>query len=93
MAGHGKRQIVAYLGVFAALLVLLAVTVAAGQARLGAWAAVVAITIATVKALLVAVWFMHLKDSSRLTWLFAAAGVMWLAIMLGLTMGDTVARM
>ena len=61
MDGHGKRQIVVYLGVFAALLV--------------------------------AVWFMHLKDSSRLTWLFAAAGVMWLAIMIGLTMGDTVARM
>jgi cytochrome c oxidase subunit 4 len=31
---------------------------------------------------------MHLKYSSRLTWVFAAAGFVWLVLMIGLTLAD-----
>jgi len=53
---------------------------------------VVALTIAVAKASLVAVFFMHLLHSSRLTWLFAGAGVFWLGILLILTISDYLSR-
>ena len=77
-----------YLAIFAALMVGTAVTVLVAFQDLGPMNTVVALTIAAVKALLVVLWFMHVKYSSRLTWLFAAAGFLWLVLMIGLTMAD-----
>jgi cytochrome c oxidase subunit 4 len=51
-----------------------------------------ALLIAWTKAMLVVLYFMHVKHSSRLTKLAAGAGVFWLLILLGLTMGDIVTR-
>jgi cytochrome c oxidase subunit 4 len=45
-------------------------------------------TIATTKALLVLVIFMHLKYSARLLWLIAGSSVVWLVVMVGLTLAD-----
>lgn len=77
-----------YLAIFFALIAGTALTVAVAFQDLGPMNTVVALTIAGVKAMLVVLWFMHLKYSSRLTWVFAAAGLAWLVLMIGLTMAD-----
>jgi cytochrome c oxidase subunit 4 len=53
---------------------------------------VVALTIAVTKALLVLIFFMHLRYSTRLTVLTAMAGFFWLAILLVLTLNDYFTR-
>lgn len=58
----------------------------------GGWNTAIALTIAVIKAMLIALMFMHLKFSPRLTWIFASAGVVWLGIMLTLTMTDYLTR-
>jgi cytochrome c oxidase subunit 4 len=82
-----------YYGVFAALLVLTLTTTGVAYVDLGGvWNVAVALTIAFIKALLVALFFMHLRYSSRLTWLFAGAGIFWLATLLDLTLSDYFTR-
>jgi cytochrome c oxidase subunit 4 len=49
---------------------------------------IVALVIATCKALLVILFFMHAYYSSKRTKLIVFAGFFWLAIMLSLTLGD-----
>jgi cytochrome c oxidase subunit 4 len=51
-----------------------------------------AMTIAIIKALLVALVFMHLRHSRRLTQVVVAAGLIWLAILIALTLGDYFTR-
>ncbi len=82
-----------YLAIFCALIAGTALTVAVAFQDLGPMNTVVALTIAGVKAMLVGLWFMHLKYSSRLTWVFAAAGLAWLVLMIGLTMADFETRL
>ena len=77
-----------YLVIFGILMGATALTVAIAFLDLGPANTVVALTIAAVKAVLVVLWFMHVKYSSRLTWMFAAAGFLWLALMIGLTLAD-----
>lgn len=81
-----------YLLVFFALLALLAATVAASAVNLGPWNVVVALSIAVVKALMIALFFMHVRYSPRLTWIVAAAGFSWLGIMVVLTLSDYLTR-
>jgi cytochrome c oxidase subunit 4 len=78
-----------YAIVFLALLVLTALTTATAFVDLGGgWNIVVALTIAVGKALLVILYFMHVRYSDKLTWVFVAAGFFWLLIMLGGIMED-----
>ncbi len=86
-----------YVRVFAALLVLTALTVAAsffdlGGGRLHYVNAVVALTIAVSKASLVVLYFMHVRWSSRMIWVFVGAGAFWLLILIGLTLSDVLTR-
>jgi len=82
-----------YFAVFFALLALTAVTTAVSFVDLGGpFNIVAAITIAVVKTLLVALFFMHLRYSSYLTVLFAGAGLFWLGIMIVLTISDYLSR-
>jgi len=88
---HGSPQ--TYLVVYVALMGLLLLTVFASSWGLGAtWGLVVALSIAVTKALLVILYFMHVRGSSRVTWLFVAAGFVWLAILLGLVIVDYLTR-
>ena len=48
--------------------------------------------IAACKALLVILFFMHVRYSSRLTWVFVGAGFFWLMILLSLTLADVLSR-
>ena len=81
-----------YFVIFGALLVLTAATVMVANYDLGRWNAVAALTIAVFKATLVVLYFMHVRYSSRLTWVFVCAGFFWLAIMVALTLADFMTR-
>ena len=89
---HAGSPLRGYFLVYAALIVLLLLTVGVRMLDLGGWGLVVALTIAGIKAVLVALYFMHLRDSSRLTWTFAAAALVWLAILMTLMMSDYLTR-
>jgi cytochrome c oxidase subunit IV len=82
-----------YVAVWLALLILLAVTWGVAKLNLGPLNAVVAISVAVLKMLLVLLFFMHLRYGRRLTWVFAAAGFLWLLFMISLTFGDYLTRM
>ena len=78
-----------YFSVWAALLVGTFITYKAAYIELGRFNAAVALTIATVKALLVALFFMHLKGSSeKLLKLVVISTVFFLFILLVLSMAD-----
>jgi cytochrome c oxidase subunit 4 len=76
----------------AALMVLLALTWGIGYVNIGPFNLVVALAISISKALLVALFFMHIKGSSRLLHLAATAGVIWLLIFFTFTLGDYFTR-
>ena len=75
-----------------ALMVLLALTWGIGYINLGSFNLVVALAIAITKAGLVALFFMHIKGSNPLLKFAAAAGLMWLMILLALTLSDYMTR-
>jgi cytochrome c oxidase subunit IV len=77
-----------YVGIFLALMVLTTITVLVAYVNLGQFNKVIALGIASIKATLVILYFMHVKYSSRLTKLVVLSGFFFLAILLGLTMTD-----
>ena len=81
-----------YAAVWIVLLILTGVTTTVAYVDLGAFSVVVAMTIAVVKALLVALFFMHLRHSTQLTRLVVAGGLIWLMILLLLTFADFLTR-
>ena len=81
-----------YLIVYAALMLLLGATAGLAFVDLGPWSSAATLGIAGLKALLVLLYFMHLRHSSRLIWVVAGAGFYWLAILLGLTFTDLLTR-
>lgn len=85
-----------YLGIFAALMVCTFLTVEAAKIDLNqhfpGLNIIVALTIATFKASLVVLFFMHAKYSPKRTQLVIICSVFWLAIMLFMTMSDYVTR-
>jgi len=83
-----------YYAIFGALMVLTAITVFAANIDLGSEKlnTIVALAIAVTKAMLVILFFMHVRYSSRLTWVVVAGGFLWLFIMVALTMSDYLSR-
>ena len=77
-----------YIAIFLSLMALTAATVAAAYVNLGALNIVVALAIATVKATLVVLYFMHARYSPKRTQLVIISAVFWLAILLALTLSD-----
>jgi cytochrome c oxidase subunit IV len=77
-----------YVGIFFSLMILTAATVAAAYVNLGQFNIVVALAIATLKATLVVLYFMHARYSPKRTQLVIICAVFWLAIMLALTLSD-----
>jgi cytochrome c oxidase subunit IV len=75
--------------VFAALMVLTGITVAAAGVNLGGASLLVAVAIATVKASLVALYFMHLRYDNRFFALIFLVGLAFLGLFLSLTLLDT----
>lgn len=81
-----------YFGVFAGLMVLLAVTVGVAFVHLGRLNIFAALAIAFVKAVLIILYFMHVRYSSRLIWMFVGAGFFFLGILFVLTFADYFTR-
>ena len=91
-AGHHEPSLGSYFGVFAALIGLTALTVFAAFQHLGIWNTPVALGIAFFKALLVALIFMHLRYSPRLTTLVVVSSLAWLLILIAITVSDYLTR-
>ena len=72
-----------YISVLLALLVLTVITVVAAQIDFGNFNMVIAMLIASVKALIVALFFMHLKYENPLTWLYAFFPIFLLFLLIG----------
>ena len=78
-----------YIAIFLALMVGTGLTVLAAFTDFpGPLNAIVALTIAVVKATLVILYFMHVRYSPRLIWLVIGSALFWLAIMFALTISD-----
>lgn len=82
-----------YIGVFLALLLGTALTVFAAfydfPWRLNT---IVALTIASVKATLVVLYFMHVRYSTRLVWVIVASALFWMGILFAFTFSDYFTR-
>ena len=92
MDSHHVPSLKLYFAVFGILMVGTAVTVLVAFYDLGPLNNVMMLTIASVKALFVILYFMHVRWSSRLTWVVVASGFFWLLIMFTFTMTDYVSR-
>lgn len=80
------------INVFIALMLLLVVTIAVAYLDLGNVGLLVAMFIATIKAALILLYFMHLRFSPPLTWVFSLAALFWLLILFFLTLNDYITR-
>jgi len=89
-SSHSKASsLTTYFSVWIALLVGTFLTYEAAKVDLGVFNAAVALTIATTKALLVALFFMHLKGASeKLLKLVVICTIFFLIILLALSMAD-----
>jgi cytochrome c oxidase subunit 4 len=91
MSGHVAPKSLYYM-VFGALLVGTVLTVVVAKFDLGPLNNIVMLTVACAKALLVILFFMHVRWGTRLTWVVAASGFFWLLILFVLTMSDYISR-
>jgi cytochrome c oxidase subunit IV len=92
MSGH-VSPIKLYVGIFLTLMALTTITIVVAYFNLGPWNKVVALGIASTKATLVVLYFMHVKYASRMTKLIVVSGFFFLMILLTLTMLDYGSRM
>ncbi|HUB32107.1 MAG TPA: cytochrome C oxidase subunit IV family protein [Bryobacteraceae bacterium] len=81
-----------YAAVFIALIILTVVTTAVAFVDLGPFSVVAALLIACGKMLLVALFFMHVRHSTRLTRLVLVGAVLWLGILIAFTLSDVFSR-
>lgn len=90
--GHHIAPIRLYLTIFIALMIGTIVTVIVAKFDLGPFNNIVMLSVACAKALLVVLYFMHVRWSTRLTMVVAASGFFWLLILFTLTMSDYMSR-
>jgi cytochrome c oxidase subunit IV len=89
---HHITPLPVYFSVFAALAIGTLITWYASTINLG-WANTpIALLIATIKAILVILFFMHVIYSTRLTWVVIVAAFLWLAVLFVLTFSDYLTR-
>lgn len=81
-----------YLAVWAALVVFTGITVFVAHYDFGSWNTVVAMTVATIKGSLVALYFMHLRYDNRLNMLVLLGSLMMVSIFFYPTLTDLVSR-
>jgi cytochrome c oxidase subunit IV len=92
MSGNAHPTRTVYLIIFTALVVGTCLTWGIAFKNLGPWNPVVALTIACIKALLVILYFMHVRYSNTLTKVTIAAGFFWLLILITLSLSDYLTR-
>jgi cytochrome c oxidase subunit 4 len=83
-----------YITIWITLLCLTVITAAVSFVDLGPFNTIVALVIATFKAVLVVLFFMHVKyTSEKLTKMVVVAAIFWLLLLLGLSMADYATRL
>jgi cytochrome c oxidase subunit 4 len=87
-----KKEIRIYVILWVVLLLLVLLNWGLAQLNLGRFNVVATIAIAAAQMLLSIVFYMHVRISPRLTWIFVAAGFIWLMIMINLTLADYLTR-
>ena len=98
MSGHGSKSgnghggLGAYFVVFTALMVFTGLTLWAAYQHLGIWNTPVALAIATAKAVMVALIFMHLRSSPKLTMLVVGSSIVFLGFLIFITLSDYLTR-
>ena len=91
MSGHIAPKSL-YYGVFLALMAGTGLTIAAAFVDMGPYNNIIMLAIACAKATLVILFFMHVRWSTRVTWVVVMAGFFWLLILFGLGMSDYLSR-
>jgi cytochrome c oxidase subunit 4 len=81
-----------YVLTWLALMVLLAVTAASSYIPMGVWNTAINMAISCAKALLIALFFMQLRHAGALLRIAALVGLLWLALLFGLSYSDFGAR-
>lgn len=89
---EARASIRTYLIVYVLLLGLMGLTTGLAYVDLTRWSATVAMAIAGGKAVLVLLYFMHLRYSSRMSWVFAGLGLYFVGILILMTMNDVRTR-
>lgn len=82
----------AYVLTWLALMVLLALTAGSSYIPMGPWNTIVNMGISCAKALLIAIFFMHLRHAGALLRIAAVAALVWLALLFGLSGTDYATR-
>ncbi len=88
---HAEKHLTSYTTyvlVWLALTILTAITIGVSYIHFGVLNIVVALGVASVKAALVALFFMHLKHEDKVTWIFALYPLALLALLIGLNISD-----
>ncbi len=81
-----------YFAIFGSLLALTALTVWVSFVDLGKFNDVIALSIASFKAMLVILYFMHVRYSEKLIWVTVGTGFYFLSLLLLITLADYIAR-
>ena len=92
ITGEYSPSIPLLLIIYVVLMALLAATIIAAHYPLGALALLIALVIAAAKAILVMLFYMHVRYTSRVTWIFVSAGFLWLLILFSLTFAEYAGR-
>jgi cytochrome c oxidase subunit 4 len=91
-ASHHVVSPMIYVVILVALLVGTALTVGASYINLGIFNPIIALAIACTKAILVVLFFMHVKYSSKLTKLTVFCGIFTFLTLIGMTLADYISR-
>lgn len=89
---HHVTSLATYLLIFGILMVLTAVTVSVAYIDLGPLNTPAALAIAIAKAAVVILYFMHVRHSTRLTWIVVIGSFLWLGVLFVLTLSDYLSR-
>ena len=92
MNEHAHPSVRTFVTVWVSLLVLTGLTVFAASLELGPFNAIVALTIATIKALLVLLFFMELRYTTAMTKIIVVAAIFFWMLLAGLTLSDYLTR-
>ena len=82
-----------YVTTFVVLLVLLGLTWALAYVNLGHFNVVIGLAVALTKAILIALFFMHLRGARGLLFVAALSGLVWLMILLDFVLSDYATRL
>ncbi len=81
-----------YIGVGIFLYILTAITVAVSLIHLGSWNIIIALSVAGVKAILVALFYMHLRYDKKIFLIIFGVAVLFLVVFISITLIDSMSR-